>query len=137
MGYLAVTPATPTRMVKRGKRQVNDMNREPALGKSPNFAANFNASGCKNAILPKHGPIDTREGQRLGVESAARRAEMQIRAADARWLETVQKGAGGEGGIRTPDTVARTPHFECGAFNHSATSPEAPKAEPYLGARVF
>ena len=31
---------------------------------------------------------------------------------------------GGEGGIRTPDTVARMPHFECGAFNHSATSPE-------------
>src|SRR5215469_1773415 len=30
---------------------------------------------------------------------------------------------GGEGGIRTPDTVARMPHFECGAFNHSATSP--------------
>ena len=27
------------------------------------------------------------------------------------------------GGIRTPDTVARMPHFECGAFNHSATSP--------------
>ena len=31
---------------------------------------------------------------------------------------------GGEGGIRTPDTVARMPHFECGAFNHSATSPQ-------------
>ena len=30
---------------------------------------------------------------------------------------------GGEGEIRTPDTVARMPHFECGAFNHSATSP--------------
>ncbi len=30
---------------------------------------------------------------------------------------------GGEGGIRTPDTVARMPHFECGAFNRSATSP--------------
>ncbi len=27
-------------------------------------------------------------------------------------------GAGGEGGIRTPDTVTRMPHFECGAFNH-------------------
>ena len=26
--------------------------------------------------------------------------------------------------LRTPDTVARMPHFECGAFNHSATSPE-------------
>ena len=36
-------------------------------------------------------------------------------------------GSGGEGGIRTPDTVARMPHFECGAFNHSATSPEAQK----------
>jgi hypothetical protein len=31
---------------------------------------------------------------------------------------------GGEGGIRTPDTVTRMPHFECGAFNHSATSPQ-------------
>src|SRR4029079_15396433 len=30
---------------------------------------------------------------------------------------------GGEGGIRTPDTITRMPHFECGAFNHSATSP--------------
>jgi hypothetical protein len=34
---------------------------------------------------------------------------------------------GGEGGIRTPDTVARMPHFECGAFNHSATSPVRPQ----------
>ncbi len=31
---------------------------------------------------------------------------------------------GGEGGIRTLGTVARTPHFECGAFDHSATSPQ-------------
>ena len=30
---------------------------------------------------------------------------------------------GGRGGIRTPDTVARTPDFESGAFNHSATLP--------------
>src|SRR4029079_15463924 len=31
---------------------------------------------------------------------------------------------GGEGGIRTHGTVARTPHFECGTIDHSATSPE-------------
>ncbi len=31
--------------------------------------------------------------------------------------------SGGEGGIRTPDTLASMPHFECGAFDHSATSP--------------
>src|SRR5215469_89589 len=30
---------------------------------------------------------------------------------------------GGQGGIRTLDTVARMPHFECGAFNRSATCP--------------
>ena len=29
----------------------------------------------------------------------------------------------GEGGIRTPGAVARTPHFECGSFSHSDTSP--------------
>ena len=30
---------------------------------------------------------------------------------------------GGEGGIRTHGALAGTPHFECGAFDHSATSP--------------
>ena len=30
---------------------------------------------------------------------------------------------GGEGGIRTHGGVAPTPHFECGTFDHSATSP--------------
>lgn len=33
-------------------------------------------------------------------------------------------GYGGEGGIRTPGTLASTPHFECGPINHSGTSPE-------------
>ena len=35
------------------------------------------------------------------------------------------EGNGGEGGIRTPDTLASMPHFECGAIDHSATSPHA------------
>ena len=29
----------------------------------------------------------------------------------------------GGGEIRTHDRVSPTPHFECGAFNHSATPP--------------
>jgi hypothetical protein len=37
---------------------------------------------------------------------------------------TLKIGPGGEGGIRTRDTLASMPHFECGAFNHSATSPD-------------
>jgi hypothetical protein len=43
---------------------------------------------------------------------------------------------GGEGGIRTPDTVARMPHFECGAFNHSATSPHV-RGRPQRVGRGF
>jgi hypothetical protein len=30
---------------------------------------------------------------------------------------------GGQGGIRTHDTLAGMPHFECGAFNRSTTCP--------------
>ena len=39
--------------------------------------------------------------------------------------EAQAKASGGEGGIRTPDRLAPMPHFECGAFDHSATSPGA------------
>ena len=42
---------------------------------------------------------------------------------NCRRIEAYPAFGGGEGGIRTPDTVTRMPHFECGAFNHSATSP--------------
>ena len=38
-------------------------------------------------------------------------------------LSQVREMYGGEGGIRTHGTVAGTPHFECGAFDLSATSP--------------
>ncbi len=39
-----------------------------------------------------------------------------------------QAYAGGEGGIRTHGARKGTPHFECGAFDHSATSPGAAPA---------
>jgi hypothetical protein len=42
------------------------------------------------------------------------------------FLPCATKLGGGEGGIRTPDTLASMPHFECGAINHSATSPKSP-----------
>ena len=38
---------------------------------------------------------------------------------------------GGEGGIRTHGTLARTPDFESGTFDHSATSPRVEGAEAY------
>src|SRR5579871_4147777 len=49
-----------------------------------------------------------------------------------RLVRRLRRAMSGEGGIRTPDTVARMPHFECGAFNHSATSPGA-----HSGSMIF
>ena len=36
---------------------------------------------------------------------------------------SIQKCQCGRGGIRTHGTLSSTPHFECGAFDHSATLP--------------
>ena len=55
------------------------------------------------------------ECQPIGYESGHFRAFQDISG----------KLSGGEGGIRTRDTLADIPVFETGAFNHSATSPEA------------
>ena len=46
------------------------------------------------------------------------------RASLGRPLFIGDQNYGGEGGIRTPGTVSRTPVFKTGAFNHSATSPD-------------
>lgn len=46
-----------------------------------------------------------------------------LRNARFYWVFRVALASGGEGGIRTPDRLAPMPHFECGAFDHSATSP--------------
>lgn len=49
------------------------------IGNTP-VITNFDANALKNGILPKYGPIDTREGQRLAIEGAARRIDLQNRA---------------------------------------------------------
>jgi hypothetical protein len=51
--------------------------------------------------------------------------------------EHLRTDVGGEGGIRTPDTLASMPHFECGAFNHSATSPSLDLQHYFLVWRSF
>src|SRR5437764_1073350 len=51
----------------------------------------------------------------------------------ARKLKRPHKGAfliGGQGGIRTHDTLAGMPHFECGAIDHSTTCPPAVIKKP-------
>jgi hypothetical protein len=49
------------------------------IGNTP-VITSFDADALKNGILPKYGPIDTREGQRLAIEGAARRIDLQNRA---------------------------------------------------------
>ena len=45
-------------------------------------------------------------------------------------------GTGGEGGIRTPDTLSGMPVFKTGAINRSATSPELrPDQLSYIAGR--
>ena len=38
---------------------------------------------------------------------------------------TLEEAIMNSSGQRTPDRLAPMPHFECGAFDHSATSPGA------------
>ena len=49
------------------------------IGNTP-VITNFDANALKNGILPKYGPIDTREGKRLAIAGAARRIDLQNRA---------------------------------------------------------
>ncbi len=53
----------------------------PPIGAPLAANPNFNSSALR--VQPRFRPIDTRTGQRLAVESAARRADLQIRAAQS------------------------------------------------------
>src|SRR4030095_3996801 len=50
------------------------------VSKPVDFAANYK-HGIGNVMSKDYGPIDTREGQRLAIEGAARRIDLQNRAA--------------------------------------------------------
>jgi hypothetical protein len=51
------------------------------IGNGTPLATSFNADAFKNGVLPTYAPIDTTEAQRLGVEGAARRVDIQTRNA--------------------------------------------------------
>jgi probable addiction module antidote protein len=71
-----------------------------------------------------------------GVDPQLSRVMKLFKALNVRLSTQLSRLRGGEGGIRTPDRLAPMPHFECGAFNHSATSPKAPNwgRAPAVGA---
>jgi hypothetical protein len=56
------------------------------------------------------------------VKAVARVGDVATLLWKKRFRETINDG--GEGGIRTPDTLSGTLAFEASAFNHSATSPD-------------
>ncbi len=67
------------RVVAAGAHQVA-VECRPADRQHAPVVGNFDADALKNGILPKFGPIDTSEGQRLAIEGAARRIDLQNRA---------------------------------------------------------
>jgi hypothetical protein len=59
-----------------------------------------------------------------GFQGGTATVDNAVDAPPKRLIKSIKsRSCGGEGGIRTRDTLASMPHFECGAFNHSATSP--------------
>ena len=97
---------------------------------------------CRGPSIP-HNSGERSPGFRLGADRAGacmrQGAAEQIASEAARAAARAEPNSvqnllkyqlpvstiGGEGGIRTPDRLAPMPHFECGAFDHSATSPGA------------
>ena len=112
-----------------------------AIGPFPTcYAAYRDALGIRNNPTQFGRRITTGTGFAVQVPQTMRNgAEEQIAselatAAAGAPVKSLQKPGryqalmstiGGEGGIRTPDRLAPMPHFECGAFDHSATSPGA------------
>src|SRR5262249_21275040 len=60
---------------------------------------------------------------RFASEQSRKTGVFRIFRLEKRELSLLSRLYGGEGGIRTPDTVSRIPVFKTGAINHSATSP--------------
>src|SRR5258706_6868073 len=61
----------------------------------------------------------------FGNEWKTRRADVPVTPSPTRAKRWCRQRVGGEGGIRTHDTLARIPVFETGTFNRSVTSPVA------------
>jgi hypothetical protein len=93
--------------------------------------------GCRNkGKAPLSSALDQiSERITLAFQTLSRPEEIRGSTIENKNLHYISRGHGGEGGIRTPDRLAPMPHFECGAFNHSATSPRCAKsgAEPPRG----
>src|SRR5258708_15353789 len=93
----------------------------------------------------KEARTTVRSGATAAAQAVAERRQQRVlifgiasfvRQTTENAVHTISRLAGGEGGIRTHGTVARTPHFECGAFDHSATSPLGSRAPDRTGRGV-
>ena len=77
------------------------------------------------ACALNHSATDPTRGQPFDRLSCAKRAGRR-NPPTQRAFSLLRTPASGQGEIRTHDTLAGTPVFETGAFNHSATCPEQP-----------
>ncbi len=83
------------------------------------------ASGERFSAVSASGPVN-----RSALKTPG---NLTLSAASGLAESATRMGTGGEGGIRTHGTLARTPVFETGAIDHSATSPSAQVGLPPMG----
>ena len=94
--------------------------RLPDGGTSKSRVRDFGASKARKRVPRRSLVTDT------VADPALTRGNYGTSSNPARYLNIwsdINKLAGGGGGIRTHETVARLPVFKTGAFNHSATHP--------------
>ena len=90
------------------------------LKSKPNRASHHDRLAPK--LRPNASKLDGHLGKRTTLWATL---PLGFGAVPEAWLgRRLMSGVGGgEAGIRTLGTLAGTAHFECGAFDHSATSP--------------
>ena len=88
------------------------------VGSNPAPATKF-ASTASASSLSASPLIATTISTRFIARASRRSSQLH----ELNWISRTSSN-GGEGGIRTPGTLASTSHFECDAIDHSATSPQ-------------
>lgn len=115
-----------------GNRRGPDRDRRRSRAGRENPRTRLHCPGQPSSASPRDGVpggLPTRR-QRSNIYD-----NLRVRARQ-RGKESVRAQAclsGGRGGIRTHGTLAGTPHFECGAFNHSTTRPTQQPHPPFGG----
>ena len=128
-------PSVRCRSTASGKWNTNQSKGRQPRGQPPTWALVLRTKSAKSRGPERVGlrraifsrlrvrPVNRSDQKTLG--------NLPLSAVPGQAESTARMGTGGQGGIRTHGTLARTPVFETGAIDHSATCPaRAPLPSP-------